>query len=278
MKEQYKNKVDFIKHSQVEQKDDSSCGPMTINNLEIMALKVKEANDEGKDGISELIRLFKGESGGIAFTTQDQVQSIRISHSLQNKSPSNTKQDINVDDLRTIMTKLDLGNNYISMEDDQLRRLEIKNNEANNQPEEYYTHENLRVLTINYISRNKGQEFSKNIEERLQTQNTDSLHVKTYNTLQNANFTTKKIVNLQYTGTHYNSLIAVDIEHITSKKEDIESYIHKIDEHYDKLKDWKINELKNWSRKHKGYLSKDFSDTTESADNICRAVAVMDRD
>ncbi|KAL1487767.1 hypothetical protein ABEB36_015602 [Hypothenemus hampei] len=296
-KEQYKNKVDFIKHSQ------------------IMALKVKEANDEGKDGISELIRLFKGESGGIAFTTQDQVQSIRISHSLQNKSPSNTKQDINVDDLRTIMTKLDLGNNYISMEDgkkfdpieikedcncfyaavaDQLRRLEIKNNEANNQPEEYYTHENLR-----------GKNLVKILKKDYKTQNTDSLHGDLPSNIHTVDqyieyhskegvwadsgmlkhiilckmpiLPLKKIVNLQYTGTHYNSLIAVDIEHITSKKEDIESYIHKIDEHYDKLKDWKINELKNWSRKHKGYLSKDFSDTTESADNICRAVAVMDR-
>ncbi|WP_341757414.1 hypothetical protein [Candidatus Tisiphia endosymbiont of Ditula angustiorana] len=351
--EYYNNNVEFIRHSQVEQKDDASCGPMTINNLEIMALKVKEANDEGKDGITELIRLFKGEFGEIAFTTQDQVQNIRISHSLQNKSYSkaNLKQDSNVDDLSTIITKLKLTDNDISMKDgknfnlviiegdgncfysavaDQLRRLDIKikNNEANNQSEACYTHQDLRALTIDYIEKNKEQEFGKYLEERLQAQNTDLLHRDlpsnihtidqyiashseegawadsrmigalvqalditlriyyqdgmhgTYNAPQDADSTVKKIVNLQYTGNHYNSLVEVDIEDtISQKKDEIESYIHKIDEYYDKLKlkDWGVDELKSWSNQHKGQLSKNFGDSIEAGEKICEAIAVMDR-
>ncbi|MDD9337855.1 MAG: amino acid adenylation domain-containing protein [Rickettsiaceae bacterium] len=356
-KEHYKDKVDFIKHPRAEQEDDSSCGPMTINNLEIMALKVKEANDEGKDGIAELIGLFKGESEGIAFTTQDQVPSVRISHALQNKSngKTNLQQDTNIDDLRTIITKLKLIDNDISMKDgkkfnlvtikgdgncfysavaDQLRRLDItiKNNETNNQTEAYYTAQDLRTLTIDYITNNREQEFAKDLTERLQVQNTyllndvlnddlpsnkdtidryieryskegiraDSAIIEilaqalnttliiyyqdgmpeTYNAPQDTGPSVKKVINLQYTGNQYNSLVDVDIEDsISKKKKKIESYVHKIDEYYDKLtlKDWGIDKLKNWSMEHKGQLSKNFGDSTESGEKICEAIAVMDR-
>ncbi|KAL1506877.1 hypothetical protein ABEB36_006159 [Hypothenemus hampei] len=59
---------------------------------------------------------------------------------------------------------------------DQLRRLKIKNKNPTNLLDTYYTYEDLRALAIDYIKKNRKQEFGKDIEERLQTQNTEPLH------------------------------------------------------------------------------------------------------
>lgn len=195
----YKDKVEFIRHLQAEQKDDANCGPMTINNLEIMARIVQDANNKDKDGIDELVRLFKDESAGIAFTTQDQVERIRRRHSLQIYKKlvgdkDNAQQDASTDDLQTILTQLKLSDNCISMKDgkhfnlikinedgnsfysavsDQLRRIDIKAeiSKENNQQNEYYTHKDIRALTAAYLEENRAKEFGTNIVNRLQCQN-----------------------------------------------------------------------------------------------------------
>jgi SecA preprotein cross-linking domain len=75
-REHYGETMQFIRHKGVEQKDGSSCGPMTINNLEIMAKL-------SKGGVDSLIAAF----ATIPFTSQHRVPRLRMSHSGITKKP-----------------------------------------------------------------------------------------------------------------------------------------------------------------------------------------------
>jgi hypothetical protein len=97
------NDIDFIKHTSVEQSDESSCGPMAINNIEIMAKLVKQSADEGKDGVSGLITAFQS----IHFTRQDQVAGVRVRHSMQDRGKHTPKPpDSSIENLDSIIEKI----------------------------------------------------------------------------------------------------------------------------------------------------------------------------
>jgi preprotein translocase subunit SecA len=82
-KEHFGQELEFVRHEGVEQEDGSSCGPMTMNNLEKMAEKVK------KFGVDALVNDFKT----MEFTKQKEVAQLRKDHSKQEKTEANTNKE-----------------------------------------------------------------------------------------------------------------------------------------------------------------------------------------
>lgn len=82
--------VEFIVYGTVEQQDDDSCGPMTIQNLFMMYQQIQTF------GLEQFLENFKNKN--INFTTQEQVQLLRQSHHtvVQELSESNWYSDSNM--------------------------------------------------------------------------------------------------------------------------------------------------------------------------------------
>lgn len=79
----YGDNLKMIKNQAIEQLDDGSCGPMAVNNLKILAQKIHDYDKKGIDGIAELIN---GEFKTMAFTSQNEVEEIRMLHLMLNVS------------------------------------------------------------------------------------------------------------------------------------------------------------------------------------------------
>ena len=99
----YGSAMEFIRHIGVEQKDGSSCGPMTIQNLEFM---MNLAIQEG--GANRLVESFRD----IDFSRQDQVAQIRAQHAgialqIVNTVEAQPEED-GIQTIEEIMNKLHL--------------------------------------------------------------------------------------------------------------------------------------------------------------------------